>query len=231
MDVVKGLLQRALASPQPDDGTAERVLEAAREQAEDFGFRRFTVDDVARRCGLSRVTIYRYFPKKDALLDALLMHEMRRFLTRADAVIAAQSTPEDRLVEGLLFCLDFLRSHRLLTRLLRTEPEFILPHLTTRAAPVIAEARIWITGHIRAEITAGRLTVPDQDVDYFAELVIRTVISFTLTPETAVPLDDPAARRRLVDLYLTPFVRHFAHAAQPSPPGTPVTTDGATEQA
>lgn len=217
MGIVQGLLHRLRTTPPLDDGTAERVLQAALRQAEDFGVRRFTVDDVARRCGLSRVTIYRYFPKKDALLDALLMQEMRSFLTKADAVVAAQSTPEARLVEGLLFCLDFLRSHRLLNRLLRTEPEFILPHLTTRAAPVIAEARAWITGHVRAEIAAGTLAVPDEDVDYFAELVIRIVLSFTLTPETVVPLDDPAARRRLVDLYLAPFVRHFTPPEGPPP--------------
>ncbi|ROO86001.1 TetR family transcriptional regulator [Actinocorallia herbida] len=209
MGIVKGLLHRVRTAPPLVDGTAQRVLEAALRQAEDFGVRRFTVDDVARRCGLSRVTIYRYFPKKDALLDALLMSEMRSFLTKADAVVAAQATPEARLVEGLLFCLDFLRSHRLLNRLLRTEPEFILPHLTTRAEPAIAEARAWISDQVRAEVAAGRLTVPDRDIDTFAELVVRLVISFTLTPETAIPLDDPAARRRLVDLYLAPFVRHY----------------------
>jgi AcrR family transcriptional regulator len=209
MGIVHGLFQRARSTPPHDDGTAERVLDAALRQAEDFGVRRFTIDDVARRCGLSRVTIYRHFPKKDALLDAILLREMRRFLTKADAVIAAQPTPEARLVEGLLFCLDFLRGHRLLNRLLRTEPEFILPHLTTRAAGPIAEARAWIGGHVRAEIAAGRLSAPDADVDYFAELVIRGVISFVLTPETVIPLDDPDARRRLADLYLAPFARHF----------------------
>src|SRR5262245_53585810 len=115
------LLRRALATDLPDDETAARIMRAALEQAEDFGLRRFTIDDVARRVCLSRVTIYRYFPKKDQLINALIMRELRRFLTRVDKVLAMQPLPEGKLVFGVLFCLEFLRNHRLLNRLLRTE--------------------------------------------------------------------------------------------------------------
>ncbi|MFD9961259.1 TetR/AcrR family transcriptional regulator [Amycolatopsis sp. NPDC058986] len=201
------LLKRALDSELPDDETTERIMGAALQQAEDFGLRRFTIDDVARRVRVSRVTIYRYFPKKDQLLNALLMRELRRFLTKVDAVIAAEPTPEAKLIEGLIFCLDFLRGHRLLNRLLRTEPELILPHLTTQAGTLIAAARAWIAGHIRDEVGAGRLVLPDEDIDCAAELIARTVISLVITPDTVLPLDSPAGRRRLADLYLTPIVQ------------------------
>ncbi|WP_433327378.1 TetR/AcrR family transcriptional regulator [Spirillospora sp. CA-294931] len=209
MGILDGVLQRARKSEPVDDRTAERVLDAALQQAEDFGVRRFTIDDVARRVGVSRVTIYRHFPKKDVLLSALMMREMHRFLTKTEAVISAQPTPEDKLAEGLLFCLDFLRGHRLLNRLLRTEPELILPHLTTKGSPLIAEARQWIAGQTRAEIEAGRIAIPDLEVDIFAELIVRTVLSLVLTPETVIPLDDPAARRRLIDAYLRPLTQAF----------------------
>jgi AcrR family transcriptional regulator len=199
------LLQRALA-PGPTDETAHRILGAAATQAEEFGLRRFTIDEVARRVGLSRVTVYRYFPKKDQLVNALILRELRRFLTQLDAVVDSHPTSVAKLTEGVLFCLDYLRSHRLLSRLLRTEPEFILPHLTTKAGPVIAAARDWIGRLIRAEITAGRVSLPDQDVDLLAELLVRIVISLVISPDTALPIDDPAARRRLVQLYLNPIV-------------------------
>ncbi|HEX4395691.1 MAG TPA: hypothetical protein VH084_29790, partial [Mycobacterium sp.] len=45
------LLRRALDTDLPDDETAARILTAAFDQAEDFGLRRFTMDDVARRVG------------------------------------------------------------------------------------------------------------------------------------------------------------------------------------
>jgi AcrR family transcriptional regulator len=200
------LLQRALATDLPDDETAARIMGAALEQAEDFGLRRFTIDDVARRVGLSRVTIYRYFPKKDQLINALIMRELRRFLTRADKVLAMQPSPEGKLIFGVLFCLEFLRNHRLLNRLLRTEPELILPHLTTKAGDLLAAARDWIAGHIRAEIRAGRLALPDQDVDGTAELIARSVLSLVLTPDTVLPIDSPRDQRRLVERYLMPIM-------------------------
>jgi AcrR family transcriptional regulator len=201
------LLRRALEAELPGDETAERIMGAALEQAEDFGLRRFTVDDVARRAGLSRVTIYRHFPKKDQLLDALILREMKRFLTKVDAVVGAQPTTEGKLVEGLSFSLMYLRGHRLLNRLLRTEPELILPHLTVRAGGLFAAARARIAAHFRAEIAAGRLGLPEEDVDGIAELLIRIVVSLVLTPDTVLPVDSEEGRRRLAELYLAPIVR------------------------
>jgi AcrR family transcriptional regulator len=200
------LLQRALAAD-PTDETAHRILGAAAEQAEDFGLRRFTIDEVARRVGLSRVTVYRHFPKKDQLITALLLRELRRFLTQLDAVVDEHPTPEAKLTEGLLFCLNYLRGHRLLGRLLRTEPELILPHLTTKGAPVISAARGWIARLIRNEIIQGRVvSLPDDDVEVIAEILVRIVISLVISPDTALPVDSPDAQRRLAQRYLDPVV-------------------------
>jgi AcrR family transcriptional regulator len=217
------LLRRALASDAPDDETASRILTAAFDQAEDFGLRRFTMDDVARRVGVSRVTIYRYFPKKDQLINALLMRELRRFLTKLDAVIEAESTSEAKLSEGLLFCLAFLRAHRVLNRLLRTEPELILPYLTTKADTVVAAARGWIARLIRGEVAAGRIALPEQDIEMLAELLVRTVISLVITPETVLPVDSPEGQRRLVELYVKPLVAAVRPPSthSPMPPSVP----------
>jgi AcrR family transcriptional regulator len=200
------LLRRAVDTQPPPDETADRILGAAVAQAEDFGLRRFTMDGVARRVGVSRVTIYRYFPKKDQLVSALIMRELRRFLTRLDAVIEAEPTSEAKLVQGVLFCLNHLREHGLLNRLLRTEPELILPYLTTKAGGVVAAARRWIARLIRTEVAEGRIALPDEDIDLLAELLVRTVISLTLTPDTVLPLDSPEGQRRLVALYLRPIL-------------------------
>jgi AcrR family transcriptional regulator len=200
------LLRRAVTTQLPVDATAERILRAAGEQAEDFGLRRFTMDDVARRVGVSRVTIYRYFPKKDQLINALLLRELRRFLTKLDAVIDSEGASDAKLVAGLLFCLDYLRKHRLLNRLLRTEPELILPYLTTKGRPVLTAARAWIARLIRNEVTQGRIALPERDIEVLAEVLVRMVISLVVTPDTVLPVDSSEGQRRLVELYLRPVV-------------------------
>ena len=63
------MLQEAIeqaGAPGPDP-TTERILVGALQQFEEFGLRRTTMEDVARRVGVSRVTIYRRFAGKDAL--------------------------------------------------------------------------------------------------------------------------------------------------------------------
>lgn len=213
-----GLLTRALedrgepaeaveaGAERPADETSERILEAAALQAEDFGLRRFTIDDVARRVGVSRVTIYRYFPRKDSLVEAILLRELRRFLASVDAVVAPLETVEERLIEGFVFTLGFLREHRLLNRLLRTEPELILPALTVKAEPVLAASREFIARYARAEADAGRLTLTPEDVEGVSEMLARAVLSFVLTPQSVLGLRTAQEQRRFAEHYLAPVL-------------------------
>jgi AcrR family transcriptional regulator len=192
------LLNRILESgPAQGDETSERILAAAIEQTEDFGVRRFTIDDVARRVGVSRVTIYRYFPKKDRLIEAVILHELRRFLRDIDEAVAPYETLEERLVEGFVFALTYLRDHRLLNRMLRTEPEFILPYLTVRAAPILAAGREFIAGFARREAKEGGLP---------------------LTPDSVLGLRTGPEIRRFAEHYLAPTLQAISALPKPATP-------------
>jgi AcrR family transcriptional regulator len=210
------LLHKILASgPASPDEASERILAAAIEHAEDFGVRRFTVDDVARRVGLSRVTIYRYFPKRDLLIEAVLLRELRRFLHDVDDAVAPYETLEERLVEGFVFALTSLRDHRLLNRILRTEPELLLPYLTVKAAPVLAAAREFIAGFARREAAQGGLPLNDDDIEGLSELLARAVMSFVLTPDSVLGLRTQAEIRRFAEHYLAPTLQTLAALPQP----------------
>lgn len=202
------LLGRALeADALEPDGTGERILDAAVDHAEDFGMRRFTMDDIAQRVGLSRVTIYRYFPKKDQLVEAILLREMRRFLRAVDTAVAPSQTLEERLVDGFVFALVYLRNHRLLQRLLRTEPELLLPHLTVRGGPVLEAGRDFIARFARGEGGEEALPLSDAEIDGVSELLARMVLSFVLTPESAMGMRTPAEIRSFAEHYLAPTLR------------------------
>ena len=60
--------------------TPARILDATFRALQDFGLSRLTVEDVAQRAGLSRQTVYRYFPSKDHLMMALVSREEETFL-------------------------------------------------------------------------------------------------------------------------------------------------------
>ena len=60
----------------------DRLLDAARECVLAVGVRRTTVTDVARRAGVSRMTLYRRYPDLEAVLAALMTREFGRLIGR-----------------------------------------------------------------------------------------------------------------------------------------------------
>ncbi len=202
--------------PAVSDATTERILAGALGQLEDFGLRRMTMEDVANRAGVSRVTIYRRFSGRDALVEAVLLREASSFLAELDAAVTRYETIEDRLAEGFAFALELVRKHTLLGRLLSTEPESLLPHLTVRASPIIDLGRRFIAGHLSEAVDEGRL--PPLDVELAGEMLVRLVLSFLLAPDTVASLATPAEARRFARRYLAPALTAVAHDPHPASP-------------
>jgi AcrR family transcriptional regulator len=210
LTVNDSLLDRILTrGAPPADEASERILVAAMQQVEDFGVRRFTIDDVARCVGVSRVTIYRHFPKKDRLIEAVLLHELHKFLRDVRAAVEPCETLEASLVEGFVFALTFLREHRLLNRLLRTEPELLLPMFTVKAAPILTAAREFIAGFARREAALGELPLTEDAIAGLSELLARAIISFVLTPDSVLGLQTPTEIRGFAEHYLAPTLRNL----------------------
>ena len=84
--------------------SVEAILEATRRVIAERGPEKLTLSAIAKTAGVSRPTLYRWFPNKDALLDALTTYEGQRFDQRLRAAIEAQSSPGRRL-DAALRCL------------------------------------------------------------------------------------------------------------------------------
>src|SRR5438094_8556180 len=113
-------------------GTPGRVLDALFEAIQDYGLTRVTVEDVAQRAGLSRQTVYRYFPSKDHLVLALVLREEEKFIEGTRQAFSSEADLERAFARAITFCLEYAREHPLLDRLLATDQETFLPYLTTR---------------------------------------------------------------------------------------------------
>ncbi|HUU02276.1 MAG TPA: TetR/AcrR family transcriptional regulator [Myxococcota bacterium] len=80
----------------------ERVLKAARELIERFGFRKLTLEDVAQESGLAISSLYYYFKSKSDLLRAVAESEIAETLADIEKAAAAVPDPAERLnVVGL----------------------------------------------------------------------------------------------------------------------------------
>ncbi|WKX12271.1 TetR/AcrR family transcriptional regulator [Streptomyces sp. NL15-2K] len=73
-------LDRLAASPQADDERAERILAAARELLLAWGYKRVTVDEIARRARIGKGTVYLHWKTKETLFTELLRRELHELL-------------------------------------------------------------------------------------------------------------------------------------------------------
>ena len=191
----------------PDEITA-RILAATLEQAELVGIRRTTMEDVARRSGVGRATLYRRFPTKAVLIDAVVLAEARRYLAGSAQARLHATTFEDRMVYSTMFSVTFLREHTLLKKLLRTEPETILPSLTVDAGAILDFAIDHSVALLRTELYGTNTTTPAQErhLRTVAELHTRLTLSFIVTPHTSINLATTDDTRAYVRDYLLPMI-------------------------
>ena len=187
-----------------EDATVDRVASAAFEVFAEYGIRRATVDDVARRAGVSKMTVFRRFQSKQGLVGVVIAREIRRGMAELDRVWEREQTLEQRVVLGFSFAVNFVRGHALFDRLLRTEPEVILPLLTVDGAAALALYRELIGQRLRAEVRAGRAA--PADIDQAAEVLARLAISLLLTREGTITLDDDETIVALVRNVLVPML-------------------------
>lgn len=200
------LLPRALSEPGTSEPGDDVILDAALAQVAAYGLKRTTMDDVARRAGVGRMTVYRRFATKGELLHRLVAREAQRMV--AAIAEAAAAEPDDdlpaRVVAAFVTTLRLTREHPLVDRLVRMEPEALLELAQLEQPDLLALARTFVA----AELRRGRRRADQggQAVDQVAEVVVRLVISFVVLPRSVVDVTDEAAARAFARQVLVPIL-------------------------
>ncbi|WP_433327334.1 TetR/AcrR family transcriptional regulator [Spirillospora sp. CA-294931] len=197
-----GLLGTLLAGDPGADELDTRILDAGLAEFETYGLRRVSVEDVAKRAGVARTTIYRRFTNKDQLLQAVILREMRRFLTSIAEATEGLPTARDALVEGFVVGLRDVRANPLLSRVLQSEPEIFLPQLSMNGGEVMIAARGIIAERLRRAWPDGA-----DDFEVASEVLLRVAMSLVLVPGGGLALDDDASARAFAREYLTRMLR------------------------
>jgi AcrR family transcriptional regulator len=175
------------------------MLEAAKACVLAVGVRRTTFSDVARRAGVSRMTLYRRFPDLETLLSTLMTWEFGLLVEEARAAGAGGSCRE-RAVAMVTTAARRLHEDPLFDRLLDVDPELLLPYVTVRLG---GKQRMALAG-LAAELAPG---CADGSLRYGApetlargiELIAR---GFVLARDPGI--DAWAELARAVDGYLRP---------------------------
>jgi AcrR family transcriptional regulator len=193
------MLAAASGAGEPEDDIAATVLDAALRQFELFGIAKSSMEDVAKRAKVARVTVYRRFAGKDALVEAVFLRELRRYQADLAGAVAGIEAPEDQLAEGFVMTVRTIRNHALLQRLLVSEPDQLLPYLTMEGGPFLELGRAFLAHRMATALDDGRTF---EEMLVAADLVARLMISFAITPGSPVDFDDPEAARAFARTYL-----------------------------
>jgi AcrR family transcriptional regulator len=140
--------------------TTDAILDAARSSILDFGVRRTTLTDIARRAGVSRMTVYRRYPDVGAVLRDLMTREFGALMERAGEA-ASGADGRALLVERIVLSVRALREHPLLRKLVDAEPELLLPYLLGRMGETQLRALQLIEHDVRAGQDDGSIRAGD----------------------------------------------------------------------
>jgi AcrR family transcriptional regulator len=119
------------SSGQPSSGlnpTEERIVSSALKLIGRRGVKRLGMQEISEAAGVSRGTLYRYFPSKDHVLTAAAAYDEQRFTAGLAAVLAAVPDPADRIESFIEFAFDYIHTHPA-RGLFESESEFVLQYL------------------------------------------------------------------------------------------------------
>jgi len=167
------------------DSATEAILDAAVVEFEQHGFRRVALEDVARRAGVSRTTIYRRFANKDELISAVIERENAALFLDIAEELKHAGPQSNYYVEAFTLAILRFRRHRVLNRMIRDEPALVLE----LADKHYAAALVRMAEALRVIFPPGFADrIGEQTVNDLADTILRYAGMVLLLP-SAQPLE------------------------------------------
>jgi AcrR family transcriptional regulator len=184
----------------------EALLDATQACVLAVGVRRTTMTDVARRAGVSRMTLYRRYTDVASLLQALMTREFTQIIGEVENEVAELPSVRERLVGAAVAGVDRLTRHPLFLRIVDVDPELLLPYLTTRRGAFQRAAVGVFEARLAHGVADGSVAVPDAAAAARTiELALRGFAFQALAPGAETErLQELGELRLMLDRYLAP---------------------------
>jgi AcrR family transcriptional regulator len=190
------------SAPATDDEAVARILDAA-SKAIDAKGADFSIADVARALGVTRQTVYRYFPSTEALLAAAAEHAAVDFLDRLAVHLSGMTDPVDAVAEAIATTLEWLPKDKHIGLL-------VVPgRADAYTESVTSDVALQFANSIlrRFDVDWAAAGFSDNDVNELAEHLLRIIQSFVIDPGRP-PRAGEQLRR---------YLRRWVGSAIPSP--------------
>jgi AcrR family transcriptional regulator len=165
------------SAPATDDEAVARILEAAGKAVDERGAD-FSIADVARTLGVTRQTVYRYYPSTDALLVAAAVHAASEFLERLAQHLRGVTEPVEAVAEAIATALEWLPKDKHIGLL-------VVPgRASAHTESVTSDVALQFANSMlrRFDVDWAGLGFTDDDLDELAEHLLRIIQSFVIDP-------------------------------------------------
>ena len=181
--------------PQPERQIPDAVLGATRASVLAVGVRRTTLTDVARRAGVSRMTLYRLVPDVTTLILEVMSREFAALLADAERAARRRRSGRGRLAATTAEVVRRLPAEPLFRRVLDVDPELLLPYLTDR----LGTTQRLAIAHVRRMLAEGHAdgSIRRGDLDTMALALVLLVTPFVVSARV---VDDAGRDRMLTEL-------------------------------
>lgn len=168
----------------PSRELPDEVATAVRDSVLAVGVRRTTLTDVARRAGVSRMTLYRLVPDIETLLLGVMTRDFAAMLGEIEVSVSRKRTARARLVALAVETARRLPDEPLFRRVLDVDPELVLPYLTVR----LGSTQRLALATVRRAVMAGHADQSVRRGD--PEVIAMSVLMATLPWITSARLFD-----------------------------------------
>lgn len=199
--------------PADDEEAAARIVDAARRAIDEHGT--VSVSQVAESLGITRPTLYRYFPTLEALLHATAMSAVAAFLDHLAAHLQPFTSPTDAVVEGIVYTLEQLPNDRYLGMVMQPGKA------SAFTAGVTTDVAIGLGRSIldRFNVDWRALGFDDHGMTELVEFMLRMLQSLIVDP--GGPHRQGDELRGYLQRWVAPAVEAHCRATAPLTPGRP----------
>ena len=175
--------------------TRERLLTAATELFGKFGYRKTSVDEVARNAGVAKGTVYLYYRNKAELLYHVLANEKRGHLNRLEILNDPALSSRDRLRKLIALAVIISRQMPVTNQMMQGDHELELAFrdVDEQVLSDINARQMRFTLHLLSEATDGELS--EAELNQRGQVLINLLLSGALSSmmnASGMPLNDYA---------------------------------------
>lgn len=187
-----------------EHGTDQRIIDAVIAELLVTPLRKLALEDVSRRAGVTRMTVYRRFGDREHLIEATFAREVARFLDGVSAVEDPDADPTERVATVFATGLWLAHSHPVVAHWLATSPGDLLETILADDAFIVAAGSAFIATGI-GEMSPLRAST-EAERQRSGELLARLFAALVLMPPPSVDLTDADQARNLARELIAPLI-------------------------